>query len=51
MHYVFANCQWLDTLSRYSASMFDGHVELVKLDDLWQLYWHRGYQPPAQRPN
>ena len=33
-----------------NVSMFDGHVELVKLDDLWQLYWHRGYQPPSKRP-
>jgi prepilin-type N-terminal cleavage/methylation domain-containing protein len=29
---------------------FDGHSELVKLEQLWQLYWHYGYQPPAQRP-
>ncbi len=30
--------------------MFDGHVELVKLDDLWQLYWHKDYKPPVKRP-
>lgn len=28
----------------------DGHVELVKLDNLWQLYRHKDYQPPAKRP-
>jgi prepilin-type processing-associated H-X9-DG protein len=30
--------------------MFDGHVELVKLDNLWQLTWHKDYKPPVQRP-
>jgi len=30
--------------------MFDGHVELVKLDNLWQLYWHKDYKPPVKRP-
>jgi len=33
-----------------NVAMFDGHVELVKLDDLWQLYWHKGYTPPMKRP-
>lgn len=28
---------------------FDGHRELVKLDHLWQLCWHKDYQPPAKR--
>ncbi len=28
---------------------FDGHAEPVKLDLLWQLYWHVGYVPPAKR--
>ena len=28
----------------------DGHVEPVKLERLWQLYWHRNYEPPATRP-
>jgi prepilin-type processing-associated H-X9-DG protein len=31
-------------------SFFDGHAERVKLDDLWQLYWHVDYQPPTKRP-
>jgi prepilin-type processing-associated H-X9-DG protein len=29
---------------------FDGHAQLVPLEQLWQLYWHQGYQPPAKRP-
>ena len=33
-----------------NVSFFDGHGELVKLDRLWQLNWHRDYQPPAKRP-
>ena len=33
-----------------NVAFFDGHGELVKLDRLWQLYWHREYQPPAKRP-
>lgn len=30
--------------------MADGHTELVKLEDLWQLNWHRDWQPPSPRP-
>ena len=33
-----------------NVSFIDGHGELVKLDHLWQLYWHADYQPPAKRP-
>ena len=33
-----------------NVSFFDGHVEQVKLDNLWQLYWHVDYKPPAKRP-
>ncbi len=33
-----------------NMSFFDGHAELVPLDQLWQLQWHRGYQAPAKRP-
>ena len=29
----------------------DGHVETVKLEKLWDLYWHKDYVPPAKRPN
>jgi prepilin-type N-terminal cleavage/methylation domain-containing protein len=28
----------------------DGHVELAKLESLWQFYWHLNWQPPAGRP-
>jgi len=28
----------------------DGHVELVPLENLWQQYWHKDYQPPVTRP-
>jgi prepilin-type N-terminal cleavage/methylation domain-containing protein/prepilin-type processing-associated H-X9-DG protein len=28
----------------------DGHVDLVSLEKLWDLYWHRNYVPPATRP-
>jgi prepilin-type N-terminal cleavage/methylation domain-containing protein len=27
----------------------DGHAQKVQLEDLWQLYWHAGYQPPPKR--
>jgi prepilin-type N-terminal cleavage/methylation domain-containing protein len=33
-----------------AGSFADGHVELVRLENLWQLYWHKGYQPLATRP-
>ena len=33
-----------------NVTFYDGHLELVKLDQLWQLYWHRGYVPRAKRP-
>ena len=32
-----------------NVSFFDGHGELIKLDCLWQLYWHKDYRPPAKR--
>jgi prepilin-type N-terminal cleavage/methylation domain-containing protein/prepilin-type processing-associated H-X9-DG protein len=28
----------------------DGHVATVKLENLWQQYWHLNYVPPAVRP-
>lgn len=28
----------------------DGHVEATRLERLWSLTWHRGYQEPATRP-
>jgi len=33
-----------------NLGMADGHVELVKLEKLWDAYWHRDYQPPGTRP-
>jgi prepilin-type N-terminal cleavage/methylation domain-containing protein/prepilin-type processing-associated H-X9-DG protein len=32
-----------------NVSFYDGHAEQVQLERLWQLYWHRDYQPPAKR--
>jgi prepilin-type N-terminal cleavage/methylation domain-containing protein len=29
---------------------YDGHVEQVRLERLWQLYWNRTEIPPSQRP-
>jgi prepilin-type N-terminal cleavage/methylation domain-containing protein/prepilin-type processing-associated H-X9-DG protein len=33
-----------------NVGFYDGHVQAVKLDRLWQLYWSVGYVPPAARP-
>jgi len=33
-----------------NLSFFDGHVEQVRLEKLWSLYWHRDWQTPAKRP-
>jgi prepilin-type N-terminal cleavage/methylation domain-containing protein len=33
-----------------NVSFSDNHVELVKLENLWGLYWHKNWQPPAKRP-
>jgi prepilin-type processing-associated H-X9-DG protein len=33
-----------------NVAFFDGHGEAVKLDQLWQLYWHRNYKPLTKRP-
>jgi prepilin-type N-terminal cleavage/methylation domain-containing protein/prepilin-type processing-associated H-X9-DG protein len=33
-----------------NIAFYDGHVETVKLEGLWQLSWHRDYRPPAKRP-
>ena len=33
-----------------NVALSDGHVELVKLDNLWQLYWTATWRPPAKRP-
>ena len=33
-----------------NSVFLDGHAQVVKLDDLWQLYWHANYEPPEKRP-
>jgi prepilin-type N-terminal cleavage/methylation domain-containing protein/prepilin-type processing-associated H-X9-DG protein len=33
-----------------NVTFFDGHAEQVQLERLWQLFWHRNYQPPGVRP-
>ena len=33
-----------------NVSFFDGHAGAVKLEDLWQLYWHANWVPPDKRP-
>ncbi len=33
-----------------NVSFYDGHVEQVRLERLWSLYWHKDYVPPAKRP-
>jgi len=32
------------------VSFVDAHVELVKLDNLWQLIWNKTYEVPLKRP-
>jgi prepilin-type N-terminal cleavage/methylation domain-containing protein/prepilin-type processing-associated H-X9-DG protein len=34
-----------------NMGMADGHSELIKLENLWNCYWHLDWQPPAQRPD
>jgi len=33
-----------------NVGFYDGHAEQVKLERLWQLYWHKDYEPPTKRP-
>ena len=33
-----------------NMGMADGHVELVKLESLWQYYWHLNWNPPSPCP-
>jgi prepilin-type N-terminal cleavage/methylation domain-containing protein/prepilin-type processing-associated H-X9-DG protein len=34
-----------------NVNFADGHVETVRLDNLWtKVYWHRNWNPPAKRP-
>lgn len=33
-----------------NVSFYDGHVSLVRLDDLWSLKWSNDYEAPTKRP-
>jgi prepilin-type N-terminal cleavage/methylation domain-containing protein/prepilin-type processing-associated H-X9-DG protein len=33
-----------------NVALFDGHVELVRLDRLWQFYWSADWVPPVAPP-
>ncbi|MCS1407868.1 MAG: hypothetical protein M2R45_01029 [Verrucomicrobia subdivision 3 bacterium] len=33
-----------------NISFADNHVESVKLERLWSLFWHKNWEPPAIRP-
>jgi prepilin-type N-terminal cleavage/methylation domain-containing protein/prepilin-type processing-associated H-X9-DG protein len=33
-----------------NVGLFDGHAQVIRLESLWQLYWHVGYVPPDKRP-
>lgn len=33
-----------------NVTFADNHVETVKLEKLWSLYWHKNWEPPAKRP-
>lgn len=33
-----------------NVAAYDGHVQTVRLENLWQWHWHHDYQPPARRP-
>jgi prepilin-type N-terminal cleavage/methylation domain-containing protein/prepilin-type processing-associated H-X9-DG protein len=35
---------------RINMGLADGHAELVKLQTLWNYYWHLNWVPPATRP-
>ena len=35
---------------RIDIGFADGHVEAVKLESLWTLYWHKGWKIPLARP-
>jgi prepilin-type N-terminal cleavage/methylation domain-containing protein/prepilin-type processing-associated H-X9-DG protein len=38
-------------VGKINVGFADGHVEAVRLESLWTLYWHNGWVTPAKRPN
>ena len=45
------NHPWTQPLpGAVDVSFTDGHAESVKLENLWQLYWHVNYVIPNKRP-
>ena len=40
-----------DTLpGAINSGFVDGHAELVRLERLWSLDWHKGWVTPTKRP-
>jgi prepilin-type N-terminal cleavage/methylation domain-containing protein/prepilin-type processing-associated H-X9-DG protein len=37
-------------VGKINIGFVDGHVEAVKLENLWNLYWRNGWEVPAKRP-
>jgi hypothetical protein len=37
-------------VGKINIGSVDGHAEAVKLENLWTLYWHKGWVAPAKRP-
>lgn len=35
---------------KVNVSYADNHVQSVPLEGLWNLYWHKSWQPPPKRP-
>jgi hypothetical protein len=33
-----------------NVSFYNSHVARARLEDLWQLEWHRNWQTPLKRP-
>ena len=33
-----------------NVAFADGHVSLIPLERLWELYWHKNWNPPTSRP-
>jgi prepilin-type N-terminal cleavage/methylation domain-containing protein/prepilin-type processing-associated H-X9-DG protein len=50
-NYVPTNQRPQDKLpGAINVAFYDGHVAQVRLENLWQLEWHRNWQTPARRP-